>query len=410
MAHYTLEYLNDAGITTCRGFKANGIAAGLKKSGKLDLALVYSSAPCTSAAVFTRNAFKAAPVWYDMQVLSSGALVHGVAVNSGCANACTGDQGMIDAREMAQIAEQAMEATPGTFYVMSTGVIGQHMPMDTINKGIHQAATTLCGERAGGANAAKAIMTTDTHSKEVAVRVNTDEGSFTVAGMAKGSGMIHPNMATMLCIITTDAAIAAEQLQTMLNKVIDSSFNMITVDGDTSTNDTVLVLANGAADLSAIESEAHPLYPALLTALDEVVTHLAREIVRDGEGAEHLVEIVVEGAVTKEDARAVARSIANSSLVKTAIYGRDANWGRVICAVGYSGATIEPEKVSLKLGDMALFSKGTPIDFDEEHASQLLAQKEVRFAVDLGLGNQSATMWTCDLTHEYVNINANYRT
>lgn len=401
----------DGGITTPAGFQAAGLAAGLKRSGAHDLALVYSEAPCNAAAVFTTNRVKAAPVLYDQQVLQANtSAIHACLINSGCANACTGAPGLAASEAMARQAERALDLTENSALVMSTGVIGQQLPLDKIVAALPAITAALGDDSEAGLSAAQAIMTTDTYAKSYAVRVHTAAGSFAIGGMAKGSGMIHPNMATMLAVLTTDANVAAPALDAALRACLDSSFHAITVDGDTSTNDTVLVLANGQSDAPPITEPAGELYEVFVTALQRVAQHLAQEIVRDGEGATHLVQIDVRGATSAADAKRVAKAIANSLLVKTAIYGRDANWGRILCAAGYSGAELDPHQVDLWLGDLHIVHEGKPHDTDEERALDILARYEVTITVDLHLGAGEATVWTSDLTHRYVDINAHYRT
>jgi len=408
-----LEILDvpDGGITTPAGYQAAGLAAGLKRSGARDLALVYSESPCNAAAVFTTNRVKAAPVLYDQRVLQTNAsAIHACLINSGCANACTGAPGLAASEAMARHAEHALHLAENSALVMSTGVIGQQLPLDKITAALPALAAALSGDSEAGLSAAQGIMTTDTYAKSYAVRVHTAAGSLAIGGMAKGSGMIHPNMATMLAVLTTDAKVAAPALDAALRACLDSSFHAITVDGDTSTNDTVLVLANGRSDAPPITEPAGELYETFVTALQRVAQHLAQEIVRDGEGATHLVQIDVRGATSAADAKRVAKAIANSLLVKTAIYGHDANWGRVLCAAGYSGAELDPDQVDLWLGDLHIVHEGKPHEIDEERALDILARYEVTITVDLHLGTGEATVWTSDLTHRYVDINAHYRT
>jgi len=406
-----IHTIPEGGITTPLGFSGAGLAAGLKRSGALDLALVYSQAPCSAAAVFTTNRVKAAPVLYDQRILQQNASgIHACLINSGCANACTGAAGEAAAQEMAQEAERTLGLPRNSALVMSTGVIGQQLPLDKIKAALPAIANSLSADPEDGLAAAQAIMTTDTCPKSFAVRVQTEAGSFAIGGMAKGSGMIHPNMATMLAVLTTDATVAAPALDAALRAVLDGSFHAITVDGDTSTNDTVLVLANGQSATPAIAEPAGDLYQAFVAGLLHVAQHLAQEIVRDGEGATHLVQIDVHGAASPEDAKHVAKAIANSLLVKTAIYGRDANWGRILCAAGYSGADLDPDQVDLWLGDLHIVHEGKPHDVNEERALDILARYEVTITLDLHLGTGEATVWTSDLSHRYVDINAHYRT
>jgi len=406
-----VQIIENGSITSTPGFEAAGVACGVKPEGALDLALVYSPRPCVGAAVFTANAFKAAPVLYDQQIISTNPTgVRAVVVNSGCANACTGQQGLRDAEATASSAAAQLGIAPREVMVMSTGVIGKPLPMGKILPGIGQAASQRSPEIGAGHAAARAILTTDTRPKEIAVRVSAGAGEFVIAGMAKGAGMIHPKMATMLCVITTDAKISPRPAQQALRETVENSFNLISVDGDTSTNDTVLLLANGLARMQPIGSSHSEGYGAFVSGLSHVVTELAKGLVRDGEGATHFIEITVSGAKSRQEAKQVAMSVANSLLFKTAVYGQDANWGRIICAVGYSGVAIQPERVGVWLGDLELVRGGTPFDVNEERASEILAQPEVPVRVDLGQGNAQVTVWTCDLSHGYIDSNASYRT
>ena len=411
MSMAQVQAIPDGSITSTPGFEAAGVACGLKPNGALDLALVYSPQPCVGAALFTTNAFKAAPVLYDQRLLAQNATnLHGVVINSGCANACTGEQGLRDAVSTAAAAASHLATAPSSFLVMSTGVIGMPMPMDRIHAGVAKAALQRTLSVDGGHAAALAIMTTDTRPKEFAVKVTTDDGEFTIVGMAKGAGMIHPNMATMLCLLTSDARITPQVARQALREGVEGSFNRITVDGDTSTNDTVLLLANGLAEMQPITSTESSAYAGFLAGLSHVLTALAKAVVHDGEGATRFIEITVSGTRSQAEAKQVAMSVARSLLVKAAIYGQDANWGRIICAVGYSGVAIEPERVRVWLGDLELFRNGEPYQVDEAHARELLAQPEITIRVDLGQGGAQATVWTCDLSHQYVDINAHYRT
>jgi len=411
MSTAQVQLIPDGSITSTPGFEAAGIACGLKPNGALDLALVYSPQPCVGAALFTTNAFKAAPVLYDQRLLAQNATeLHGVVINSGCANACTGERGLRNAEATAAAAAGLLGRSPSSFLIMSTGVIGMALPMDKVFAGIAQAVSRRTSSVEGGHAAALAIMTTDTRPKECAVRVITDYGEFTIAGMAKGAGMIHPNMATMLCVLTSDVRITPQVARQALNEGVEKSFHRITVDGDTSTNDTVLLLANGLAKMPPITSTESRGYADFCVGLSQVLLTLAQAIVRDGEGATRFVEITVSGARTGAEAKQVAMAIARSLLVKTAIYGQDANWGRIVCAVGYSGVTIIPERVRVWLGDLELFRNGEPYQVDEARARELLAEPEVVIRVDLGQGSAQETVWTCDLSHRYVDINAHYRT
>jgi glutamate N-acetyltransferase/amino-acid N-acetyltransferase len=403
------------------GFKFAGVACGLKKTGASDLALIVSDRPCSAAAVFTRNAFPAAPVLYDRGLIAENASgLRAVAINAGCANACTGDAGLADAAGMAALAEKALGLPSRACAVMSTGVIGPRLPMDRIAAGVQQAVVELQAD--GWDAASRAIMTTDTRPKTAFRQV----GGATLFGMAKGAGMIHPNMATMLSVIVTDAAVEPAALGEMLRKAVDVSFNCISVDGDMSTNDTVLVLANGASGRK-LEAGSSAL-SAFASAFTSLCTDLAQQIVRDGEGATRFITVQVGGAASDADARLAAKAVANSPLVKTAFYGGDANWGRILAAVGYSGATVEPVKADLWIaagaghgdtetrgrGDAAhalqLVRAGQPIPYSEDDASAIFAGAEITVTVDLGLGDGQVTFWTCDLSHDYVDINGHYRT
>ncbi len=404
-----MEAIEKGGVTSPKGYKAAGIHAGLKKKKK-DLALLVSDTPAVAAGVFTRNVVAAAPVLYCKEVLKAPH-VRGLVVNSGNANACTGDQGLENARAMGAAAAAAVGAEPEEMLVSSTGVIGYQLPMEKIRAGISQAAEHLSAGH--GHDAAKAIMTTDTFSKEIAVRFPLGEATVTVGGMSKGSGMIHPNMATMLCFVTTDCAIGKECLQGMVSDITDRTFNMITVDGDTSTNDMLLVLANGQAENPEITGPADEGYAAFYDALYLVCRHLAIEIARDGEGATKLVTVQVSGAASLADARIAAKSVCSSNLVKTAVFGEDANWGRILAAVGYSGISFDPYGVDIAIssaaGSIQVALKGTGIGFSEEEALKILKEKEITFEIRLSEGSASATAWCCDFSYDYVKINASYR-
>lgn len=405
----SFEVLPDGCITDVNGFRAAGVHCGLKKGDALDLALVVSDRPASCAGVFTTNRFQAAPVLFNRDAIHSDPRgVRAVAINSGCANACTGPEGDEDAREMARLAGKASGLDANRVLVMSTGVIGQRLDLGKIDSGLQSAAQALSNK--GGHDAARAIMTTDTRPKELAVRAQVAGVPITLAGMAKGSGMIGPNMATMLSMIVTDAAVEPAALQSILLHAVDRSFNCVTVDGDMSTNDTLLLLANGAVGNSAIEGPDSPGFEDLQDAVTATAIELAKMVAFDGEGATKRVTIQVNGARTREEGRQAAMSIANSPLSKTAIYGRDANWGRFLCAVGYSGVPVIPGDVDLWLGDLHLVKKGRPHDVNEERAAQILALDDIAITVDLRMGDKAVTVWTCDLSHEYVSINAHYRT
>jgi len=393
------------GAVAAEGFAAAGIACGVRNSGRRDLGLLFSDRPCATAAVFTRNTVKGAPLVVTKEAVEAGD-VRAVVVNSGNANAATGEQGLSDAREMQALAAEALRVEAGEVAVASTGVIGVYLPMDRISEGIKGAAGVLGPD---GAPFAEAILTTDTRTKEVAVRVEIGERTVTVGGTAKGSGMIHPNMGTMLAFMTTDAAVEPECLQETLSGATERTFNRVTVDGDTSPSDMALLMANGAAGNEALTLD-HPDYPVFAGAVETVARGLAKEIARDGEGATRLVEVVVEGAKDEPSAAALAKSVVGSSLVKAAVFGEDANWGRVLVAMGYAGVTFDPDEVELFFGPVKVFSGGEPVPHEEAEANAALARGEVGITVRMGEGDASATAWGCDLTYEYVEINGSYRT
>ncbi len=398
------------GVTAAAGFVAGGLHAGLKKcQDKKDLAIIHSLAPAVVGAVFTQNKFAAAPVNWCRQVVAGGR-AQAVVVNSGNANACTGAEGAANAAEMAAVCGKALQAPPEQVLVCSTGVIGVQLPMPLLREGIATCAAQLSTQ--GGQAAAEAIMTTDLYCKETAVSYQYQGKTVTVGGIAKGSGMIHPNMATMLCFITTDLQIEAAALQQAVKEAADASFNMVTVDGDTSTNDSMLVLANGQAGNETVQAGGAG-YAEFVQALTLVAARLARLMAYDGEGATKLLECQVCGAPSLQDARLAAKAVVGSSLVKAAFYGEDANWGRIACAAGYSGAQFDTAKVNLRLqsaaGEIELMRDGSGLVFDEEAAKQILQEREIFINLDLGSGEYQATSWGCDLSHEYVNINADYR-
>lgn len=395
------------GVTGPKGFQAAGVHCGVKKVKK-DLALVHSLAPANVAAVFTTSKVQAAPVIVDKLQLKRSSTFRAVVVNSGNANACTGEPGLNDAWTMARVAASALKIREEEVLVSSTGVIGQYLPMEKIQAGIADAALMLSVE--SHVAAAEAIMTTDTFPKELAIRVHLDGVDVTIGGMAKGSGMIAPNMATMLAFITTDAAVSPLLLQYSIKHAVDRSFNRISVDGDTSTNDMVLLLANGMAGNMEIQSTTHPAFKLFYDALEYLLVKLSKMIVLDGEGATKFIEIVVKGAASEAVAVQAAKAIANSNLVKTAIHGEDANWGRILAAIGYSGIDFNPSDVEIFFDDLPILRQNYCIDFSEEEAKRVLSQKEIRITVDLYQGAASASFWTCDLSKEYVAINANYRT
>lgn len=395
----------EGGVTAPRGFRAAGVHAGIKRKRK-DISLIVSDRPAAAAGTFTTNQVKAAPLQVTREHLQDG-YARAIVVNSGVANACTGEQGEIDARRMAELTAELIGAKPDDILVGSTGVIGEQLPMERVEAGIRSA--WLQCDTDGWQDAAEGILTTDTRTKVGAFEFTLDDVSVRIGGIAKGSGMIHPNMATMLAFITTDAAVEPTYLQEALGRAVTQSFNMISVDGDTSTNDMVLVLANGAAGNKPLQAD-DPEAALFENALQSLCIQLAKEIARDGEGATKLIEIQVSGAKSDEDARTVARTVSRSNLVKTAIYGEDANWGRILCASGYSDAVIDPKQIDIFLGDIQVARGGEPCPFDEEKASEILREPEVTVAISLGIGEHRATAWTCDLTYEYVKINASYRT
>lgn len=397
-------------LTSVPGFRASGIAAGIKKRGGLDVALIVADTPCVAAAVFTMNAVQAAPVQFDRTVLNRNAAgIQAVVINSGCANAVTGEQGLRNTETTAQAVIEALDLPCDSVLVMSTGVIGVQLPMKQVLSGVRTAAAQLSGERDAGHAAARAIMTTDTRPKEVALQVVLDGTPITIAGICKGAGMIHPNMATLLAVVCTDAAIGQAELNSALQYAVDRSFNCMTIDGDTSTNDTLVVLANGAAKTPHITADSAAFEP-FQAGLTAVCSELAKLVARDGEGATKFVSVEVTGARSFEEARQIGRTIATSSLVKTAIFGTDANWGRVLAAVGRSGVSIDPQRLALWFGEVQLVAAGAPLAYSEADAHAMLTGTDVTVRVDLGLGDEAAVVWTCDFSHEYVSINADYRT
>jgi len=390
------------GITTPHGFRAGATCAGIKKKDSLDLGILFSEAPGATAALFTTNRIKAAPVVLCQQRLRDGRAV-AVVVNSGCANACTGEQGLADAAEMAKLAAEAIGASPEHVLVASTGVIGQLLPMERLRDGIGQIVLT----RDGGRELARAMMTTDTVPKEVAVGIN--DGEFIIGGVAKGSGMLHPDMATFLCFLTTDASVDISFLRLALRRAVDISFNMVSIDGDTSPNDMVLIMANGLAGNESI-SQGSRQADAFQQALNQLCVHLAKSIARDGEGATKLIEVTVSGAPSVAEARLAARTVVSSPLVKTAIHGSDPNWGRIIAALGRSGVEVVESKIDLYLGDICVARAGCPSPYDEEEVVRVLDGNEVSIVLNLNLGSATATVWGCDLSEEYVTINSQYTT
>lgn len=400
------------GVTAAKGYEAASTAAGIKYQGRTDMALIYSQVPCVSAGTFTTNVVKAAPVKWDRQIVDSGAGVQAVVVNSGIANACTGEEGMGYCKETAEAAAKALNIDAAGVLVGSTGVIGMQLPMQKLVDGIQVLAGKKAEGLQSGHDAALAIMTTDTVEKEMAVEIEIGGKTVTIGGMSKGSGMIHPNMCTMLAFITTDAAITKEALQKALSEDVEDTYNMISVDGDTSTNDTAILLANGLAGNQEI-TYASPEYETFKEALHMVNETLAKKMAGDGEGATALFEVKVVGAESIKQAKTLAKSVVCSNLTKAAIAGHDANWGRILCAMGYSGVQFDPEKVDLffesKAGKLQIIENGVATDYSEEAATKILSELEITATADIKMGDYSATAWGCDLTHEYININADYR-
>ena len=400
------------GVTAAKGYEAASTAAGIKYQGRTDMALIYSQVPCVSAGTFTTNVVKAAPVKWDRQIVDSGAGVQAVVVNSGIANACTGEEGMGYCKETAEAAAKALNIDAAGVLVGSTGVIGMQLPMQKLVDGIQVLAGKKAEGLQSGHDAALAIMTTDTVEKEMAVEIEIGGKTVTIGGMSKGSGMIHPNMCTMLAFITTDAAITKEALQKALSEDVEDTYNMISVDGDTSTNDTAILLANGLAGNQEI-TYASPEYETFKEALHMVNETLAKKMAGDGEGATALFEVKVVGAESIKQAKTLAKSVVCSNLTKAAIAGHDANWGRILCAMGYSGVQFDPEKVDLffesKAGKLQIIENGVATDYSEEVATKILSEPEITATADIKMCDYSATAWGCDLTHEYININADYR-
>lgn len=402
----------EGGVTAAKGFEAAAAAAAIKYKDRTDMALIYSRTPCCAAGTFTTNIVKAAPVKWDMEIVKNSEYAQAVVVNSGIANACTGAEGYQYCLETAKAAAEELRIPEQAVLVGSTGVIGMQLPMDRIRAGVQKLARSKGSSLEKGTEAAKAIMTTDTVKKEIAVQFLLGGREVTLGGMCKGSGMIHPNMCTMLSFLTTDAAISKEMLQKALSTDIKDTYNMISVDGDTSTNDTVLLLANGQAGNPKITEENED-YHTFLSALNYVNTYLARRMAGDGEGATALFTVKVIHAASKEQAVTLSKSVITSSLTKAAIYGHDANWGRILCAMGYSGTQFDPEKVDLTFesaaGSMKIIENGVALDYSEEEATRILSEEEVIVIADVKMGDAQATAWGCDLTYDYVKINADYR-
>lgn len=404
-----MKVIKGKGISHVKGFKAIGLECGIKKDNKKDLCLIYSDIPAVAAATFTTNVVKAAPVLVDMEHIKS-LHTQALIINSGNANACTGDEGFENAVLMTKTVAKHLSIAPYEVLVYSTGVIGMQLPIDKIICGIEKAANSLVDN--GKDYAEEAIMTTDTAPKSIFVEIELSGKQVTIAGIAKGSGMIHPNMATMLSYVITDANITKEILQELHAESVIKTYNMISVDGDTSTNDTATIIANGAAGNPVIDSKSKD-YLILKQAIDFVNEELAKMIAKDGEGATKFIEVVLSGACSKEDAEKCSKSIISSSLVKTAIFGSDANWGRILCAMGYSGGKFDPLKVDLSFaspnGTIDVFKRGTPIVFDEDLAYKVLSADTIKICINLNDGNSFAKAWGCDLTYDYVKINGEYR-
>ena len=400
------------GITVVPGFEAAAAAAQIKYEGRTDMALIYSSVPCVAAGTFTTNVVKAAPVKWDQKIVKQDGAVQAIIVNSGIANACTGEEGMQYCEQTAQTAAEVFGIQKEQVLVSSTGVIGKQLPMEKIQAGIHMLAQAKGTDKLCGAEAAEAILTTDTHKKEAAVQLEIGGKIVTIGAMAKGSGMIHPNMCTMLSFLVTDAVIEKEVLQKVLSEDVEETYNMISVDGDTSTNDTVLFLANGLAQNAPICPGTEE-YKAFAAAVHTVNEQLAKAIAGDGEGATALLEVEVVGAADKEQAKKISKSVVCSNLTKTAVAGHDANWGRILCAMGYAGVSFVPEQVDLFLesaaGTIQILSDGMALPYSEEKATEILSEEKVKILADLKLGDGKATAWGCDLTHGYIDINADYR-
>ncbi len=403
----------EGGVTAAKGFEAASCAAGIKYQGRTDMALVYSKTPCTAAGTFTSNVVKAAPVLWDRAIVrESTQPVHAVIVNSGIANACTGKEGMDICEKTAQAAADALSIPEKSVILGSTGVIGMQIPVDKITAGVKVLAGKKEATLTAGSAAASAIMTTDTHKKEIALSFEIGGKTCVLGGMSKGSGMIHPNMCTMLCFLTSDVAIDKALLQEAVSEVVTDTFNMISVDGDTSTNDTLVCLANGLAENPVI-SEKNEDYETFKEALFTVCKSLAMEMAGDGEGATKLIESNVIHMDTKEHAKILAKSVITSNLTKAAIFGKDANWGRVLCALGYAGVDFNPEHVDLWFEGggkkMLIFTNGSAANYSEDEAAKLLSNEKVIITSDMHMGEESATAWGCDLTYDYVKINADYR-
>jgi len=409
MAEGQFTIVEEGSVTFPSGFSAGGLHCGLKKTDRHDLGAIVCEVPAAAAAVYTTNVFQAAPIKVTRESINSSGMLRAVIVNSGNANACTGKQGEADAYEMRNVFADIIGVAHDDVAVASTGVIGELLKMDRVRSGISLLPAKLEASEQGAEDFSQAILTTDLVKKTIAVELVIDGKTVRIGGAAKGSGMIHPNMATMLGFVTTDASIEPEALQLLLRQVTDLSFNMITVDGDTSTNDMLVAMASGLAGNNAL-NEAHPDWEAFSAAMTHVCVHLAKAIARDGEGATKLVEVRVEGATSDEAAQAIAKTIIGSSLVKSAVFGADANWGRIIAALGRAGQPVNPDTVDIALGDIVTLRQSSPVAFDEEAALEYLQGDTVVISVQLNMDNGKAKAWGCDLTYDYVRINAAYRT
>jgi len=403
----------NGGICAPKGFSASATEANIKYKNRTDMAMIFSKVPAISTGVYTTNLVKAAPVLWDRKITDSETYVNAIVINSGIANACTKDEGMEYCKQSAKKAASELGAEENSILLASTGVIGMQLPIDKICAGIESLSNSLEQSEKAANEAAKAIMTTDTVSKEIAIEFEISGKTVKMGAMCKGSGMIHPNMCTMLGFITTDVNISKELLLKALRDDVVDTFNMVSVDGDTSTNDSLIILANGLADNEKIACESSEEYKVFKSNLNFITTSLSKMIAGDGEGATALFEVVVEGAKTKETARTLAKSVVTSSLTKAAIFGHDANWGRILCALGYSGEKFDPDNMELYFesenGKILIYKDGVSVGFDEEKATKILSAKEVRALIKLNMGDFSATAWGCDLTFDYVKINADYR-
>lgn len=403
----------EGGVTAPKGYKAAGVRAGIKPSAtKKDMAIIVSDVPAVCAGTFTLNVVKAAPVFWDKMIVNEQETAQAILVNSGIANACTGQEGLDNCKKEAEKVSELFGIAPEKVLVASTGVIGAQLKMDVIEKGIEMLSTCVADTVEAADDAATAILTTDTRKKEIAVTCEIDGKTVTIGGMCKGAGMIHPNMGTMLAFVTTDAAVDKKTLQALLLEEVQDTFNMVSVDGDTSTNDSLLVLCNGLAGNAVLTKEMDG-YETFKEALHEVLEYLAKAIAADGEGCTRLFEVICNGAASKEDARIISKSVVCSSLTKAAVFGKDANWGRILCAMGYSGVEFDPEKVDITLAcendSLDIVKDGIATDYSEEKATEILSCNPVQAILDIHAGDATATAWGCDLTYEYVTINADYR-